>query len=103
MTSASLFCHARERPPHQLAVGAAGQGVDEAERWAAITGLLDKAIGARASMFQDVEAQRRTEIDVINGAIVAAGQSHAIATPLNDAMVWMVKSLQGKYLAERKA
>jgi len=50
-------------------------------------------------MLQDVEAGRRTEIDVVNGAIVDAGRRHSIPTPLNDAMVWLVKSLQAKYLA----
>ena len=80
---------------------AAAQGIalDPAERWQAITDLLDRAVGARASMLQDVEAGRQTEIDVINGAIVEAGRRHALATPLNDAMVWMVKSLQARYLA----
>ena len=80
---------------------AGGIRLDEAERWQAITGLLDRAVGARASMLQDVEANRQTEIDVINGAIVEAGKRHSVATPLNDAMVWMVKSLQAKYLAAR--
>jgi 2-dehydropantoate 2-reductase len=84
---------------------ASEQGIvlDEAERWQAITGLLEKAIGARASMLQDVEANRQTEIDVINGAIVAAGEKHSVPTPLNSTMVWMVKSLQAKYLAAQKA
>jgi 2-dehydropantoate 2-reductase len=88
---------------NEVVAVASAQGInlDEAERWAAITGLLEKAIGARASMFQDVEASRRTEIDVINGAIVEAGRRHALPTPLNDAMVWMVKSLQAKYLSSR--
>jgi 2-dehydropantoate 2-reductase len=61
--------------------------------------LLKQAIGARASMLQDVEASRQTEIDVVNGAIVEAGRQHSVPTPLNDTMVWMVKSLQAKYLA----
>ena len=39
-----------------------------------------------------------TEIDVVNGAIVEGGKRNSVATPLNDAMVWMVKSLQ-EYLA----
>jgi 2-dehydropantoate 2-reductase len=84
---------------------ASEQGIvlDEAERWQAITGLLEKAIGARASMLQDVEANRQTEIDVINGAIVAAGEKYSVPTPLNSTMVWMVKSLQAKYLAAQKA
>jgi 2-dehydropantoate 2-reductase len=81
---------------------AQGIKLDEGERWTAITGLLEKAIGARASMLQDVEAGRRTEIEVINGAIVDGGRKSGIATPLNDAMVWMVKSLQAKYLAAGK-
>jgi 2-dehydropantoate 2-reductase len=77
--------------------------LDEEERWEAITGLLSRAIGGKASMLQDVEAKRETEIDVINGAIVAAGKRLSIATPLNESMVWLVKSLQGKYLQEAKA
>lgn len=89
----------------EVAAVARPQGInlDEAERWAAIAALLEKAVGARASMLQDVEAGRRTEIDVVNGAIVEAGRRHSVATPLNDAMVWMVKSLQAKYLASGKA
>ncbi len=78
---------------------AQGINMDQAERWHAITSLLKQAIGARASMLQDLEAGRQTEIDVVNGAIVEAGRRNSVATPLNDAMVWMVKSLQAKYLA----
>jgi 2-dehydropantoate 2-reductase len=81
---------------------AQGIKLDEGERWQAITGLLEKAVGARASMLQDVEAGRRTEIEVINGAIVDGGRKNGIATPLNDAMVWLVKSLQAKYLTTGK-
>ena len=80
---------------------AQGINLDFAERWQAITALLKQAIGARASMLQDVEANRQTEIDVVNGAIVEAGRQHSVASPLNDAMVWMVKSLQAKYLSQR--
>lgn len=68
------------------------------ERWEAITGLLKRCgPNAKASMLQDVEKQRRTEIDVINGAIVEAGQCLNIATPYNNAMVWMVKALEGTF------
>jgi 2-dehydropantoate 2-reductase len=80
---------------------AQGIAIDERERWQAITGVLDRAVGGRASMLQDVEAGRQTEIDVVNGAIVEAGDRNGIETPLNDAMVWMVKSLQAKYLAAK--
>lgn len=68
--------------------------LDFDERWEAITGLLARASGAKASMLQDVENSRRTEIDVINGAIVEAGQRLEIATPYNQAMVWLIRSLE---------
>jgi 2-dehydropantoate 2-reductase len=66
------------------------------ERWEAITGLLKKlAPNSKPSMLQDVERQRCTEIDVINGAIVEAGQRLGIRTPCNQAMVWLIKALEG--------
>jgi 2-dehydropantoate 2-reductase len=79
---------------------AQGIALDEAERWRAIVKLLEQAIGARASMLQDVEARRQTEIDVVNGAIVEAGLRLGVATPFNQAMVWMVESLQEKLRTE---
>jgi 2-dehydropantoate 2-reductase len=79
---------------------AKGIVLDYDERWAAITGLLEKAIGGKASMLQDVEARRQTEIEVINGAIARAGREVGVATPVNDMMVAMVSALQAKYLAE---
>ena len=60
---------------------AQGIALDYDERWAAITGLLEKAIGGKASMLQDVEARRQTEIEVINGAIVDAGTPRRRADP----------------------
>ena len=68
--------------------------LDEDERWRTITGLLARAAGAKASMLQDVELRRRTEINVINGAIVAAGRETNIPTPYNEAMFWLVRSLE---------
>jgi 2-dehydropantoate 2-reductase len=64
------------------------------ERWEATTGVLGRAVGGKASMLQDVENKRRTEIDVVNGAIVEAGQRLAIPTPFNQSMVWLVKALE---------
>lgn len=82
---------------------AQGITIDRDERWSAITGLLQRAVGGRSSMLQDVDAKRRTEIDVINGAIVAAGKAHGVTTPLNDSMVWLIKSLEEAYLAPAKS
>lgn len=82
---------------------AQGIALDYDERWAAITGLLEKAIGGKASMLQDVEAGRQTEIEVINGAIVAAGRKVGIPTPHNDAMVSMIQAAEQHYLKAKAA
>lgn len=72
--------------------------LDFEERWLAITGLLKRlAPTIKGSMLQDVEKRRRTEIDVINGAIVEAGRRFKIPTPYNQAMVWMVKALEATF------
>ena len=77
---------------------AQGIPLDFDERWEAITGLLGRlAPTAKGSMLQDVENQRVTEIDVINGAVVDAGKKFNVATPCNQTMVWMVKSLEGTF------
>jgi 2-dehydropantoate 2-reductase len=77
---------------------AQGIALDYDERWAAITGLLEKAIGGKSSMYQDMEASRRTEIEVINGAIVDAGKKVGVPTPVNRSMLMMVQAAQAKYL-----
>ena len=77
---------------------AQGIALDFTERWNAITGLLGRlAPDTKGSMLQDVENQRRTEIDVMCGAIVEAGQRLGFATPYNNAMLWLVKALEANY------
>jgi 2-dehydropantoate 2-reductase len=48
----------------------------------------------KASMLQDVEAQRETEIDYLNGGIVRFGGEHGVPTPLNAAILALVKGLE---------
>ena len=80
---------------------AKGVSLDYDERWGAIISLLNRAVGAKPSMLQDVEASRRTEIEVINGAIVDAGKETGVPTPVNATMVQMIGALQAKYLTAR--
>ncbi len=46
---------------------------------------------ARSSMWDDLAAGRPTEIDVIQGEIVALGQVHGVATPVNARLVQRVR------------
>jgi 2-dehydropantoate 2-reductase len=51
----------------------------------------------KASMLQDVEARRETEIDYLNGGIVRFGREQGITTPLNEAVVALVKGLEASW------
>jgi 2-dehydropantoate 2-reductase len=48
----------------------------------------------KASMLQDVEAHRATEIDYLNGGIVRFGDEHGVPTPLNGAVWALVQGLE---------
>ena len=48
----------------------------------------------KASMLQDVEAGRHTEVDFMNGAIVQWGEKTGVPTPLNRAMWELMKGLE---------
>ena len=54
----------------------------------------DVAYDHKASMLQDVEARRSTEIDYLNGGIVRAGREHGVPTPLNEAIWALVKGVE---------
>ncbi|MGH9062960.1 MAG: ketopantoate reductase family protein [Acidimicrobiales bacterium] len=60
--------------------------------------LVDHAVRVahdhKASMLQDVEARRATEVDSLNGGIVRFGREVGVPTPLNEAMVAIVHGLE---------
>jgi 2-dehydropantoate 2-reductase len=57
----------------------------------------DVAYDHRASMLQDVEARRQTEIDYLNGGIVRFGGEHGVPTPLNAAIQALVKGVEASW------
>ena len=70
---------------------ALGYDIDPQERVDTIHALLEKAGSAKGSMVQDFEAGRRTEIDVINGAVVEAADRTGVPAPLNRTLLRLVK------------
>ena len=54
----------------------------------------DVAYDHKASMLQDVEARRPTEIDYLNGGIVRFGKWRGVATPLNKAVWALVRGVE---------
>jgi 2-dehydropantoate 2-reductase len=86
--------------------------VDEGKAVAAVQGieldadpeaLIDHAArpevayGHKASMLQDVEARRPTEVDFLNGGIARFGRDHGVPTPLNDAVVALIKGVEASW------
>lgn len=52
-----------------------------------------------SSMLEDVLNKRKTEIDFINGAIVRQGKSLGLATPANEALTNLVRTIETSYKA----
>jgi len=57
----------------------------------------DVAYDHKASMLQDIEARRATEIDYLNGGIARFGCEHDVPTPLNDAILALVKGMEASW------
>jgi len=76
--------------PQRFVDAAAGRGSEAllAEMAAGATRLA----GGRPSMLQDVMRGRRTEIDQLNGYVVAQGRRLGVPTPFNEAVVRLVNA-----------
>jgi 2-dehydropantoate 2-reductase len=98
-----------EQPPLRLL---ASQLVDEGKAVAAAQGIeldsdpeelidyaarRDVAYGHKASMLQDLEARRQTEVDYLNGGIVRFGQDHGVAAPVNQLIWALVKGVEASW------
>ena len=49
-----------------------------------------------SSMLQSIRAGRRTEIDALNGALVALGKEHQVPTPVNETVVTLLRFLESR-------
>jgi 2-dehydropantoate 2-reductase len=57
----------------------------------------DVAYDHKASMLQDVENRRPTEIDYLNGGIAHFGREQSVPTPMNDAVTALIKGLEASW------
>jgi 2-dehydropantoate 2-reductase len=57
----------------------------------------DVAYGHKASMLQDVEARRPTEVDYLNGGIARFGRELGVPTPLHDAVSALIKGVEASW------
>ena len=52
----------------------------------------------RTSMAQDVEAKRKTEVEIFGAAVVELGVKHGVATPVNELMYKLILAIEGAYM-----
>jgi 2-dehydropantoate 2-reductase len=70
---------------------AAGYEIDPDERVETIHTLLSRGGDGKASMLQDFEAGRRSEIDVITGAVLREAEARGVDVPVNRALYALVE------------
>jgi 2-dehydropantoate 2-reductase len=78
-----------------LAVAAA-DGVTFDEDFMATIDKVFASAATLASTLQDLQKGRKTEIDHLNGAVVALGESFGIACPVNAALTTIIKQLESQ-------
>ncbi len=71
-----------------------GIGIDLEIQQERVRQVCELTRNNRASMLQDILRGRTTEIDVINGAIVAKGQEVGLPTPVNHMLTRLIKALE---------
>ncbi|OMF05838.1 2-dehydropantoate 2-reductase [Paenibacillus amylolyticus] len=67
---------------------------DIPERVKTLRYVMEPSRLLKASMLQDLEKNRKTEIDYINGVVSSRAKGTGIATPYNDLVVQLVKSAE---------
>jgi 2-dehydropantoate 2-reductase len=48
----------------------------------------------KSSMLQDVEAGRKTEVEIFAGEVCARGRRHGVATPVNDVLGAILRGME---------
>jgi 2-dehydropantoate 2-reductase len=66
----------------------------DVEEWLAI--LPGLAPEGKTSMLQDIEAGRPTEVEMFGGKVVALGRALGIATPVNAALLQIIRVLESR-------
>lgn len=80
---------------------AAPEAVEPGDPFERVRAACVATAANHSSMLQDIVAGRPTEIDAINGAIVALGARHGIPTPLNAALVALVRGRESSVVSRQ--
>lgn len=64
--------------------------------------LLPSTASHESSMLQDIRAQRRTEIDALNGVVIDLGKGHNLFVPYNENVYNMIKFIEVRNTVPRQ-
>lgn len=59
-----------------------------------LDGLADEG---KTSMFQDVEAGRKTEVELFSQTVMKLGEKHGVSVPINTLMYRLIRSIENSY------
>lgn len=78
---------------------AAKAGIDLTEndlaKWDAVLARVSPK--GKTSMLQDVEASRKTEVEIFAGSVVAMGRAEGVPTPANALVQHIIKAIESRY------
>jgi 2-dehydropantoate 2-reductase len=75
----------------KVQINLTGKDLDE---WQAILSTLGPT--GKTSMLQDIEAGRKTEVEIFAGKVVSLGKEHDVPTPANNVILQIIKAMEQK-------
>ncbi len=60
--------------------------------------LMQLSPEGKTSMVQDVEAKRKTEVEMFAGKVIELGERYGIQTPVNETLFRTIKEIEQQYL-----
>jgi 2-dehydropantoate 2-reductase len=68
---------------------------DDISKYMTIINTLSPS--GKTSMLQDIEAHRKTEVDIFSKTVIELGKKYGVATPVNDMLFRMIRTLEQMY------
>jgi len=62
------------------------------EEWYSFLNVLSPQ--GKTSMLQDIEAGRKTEVEIFGGKVVELGKTHSVTTPVNQTVLQIIRALE---------
>jgi len=69
---------------------------EDIEEWNSFLATLSPQ--GKTSMLQDVEAKRKTEVEMFAGKVIELGKKHGIPTPINQTLYRFIKIMEESYI-----